>query len=284
MNNLKETIKNKQGITLISLVVTIVILLILAGVSIAMLVGDNGIINQASRAKEASKKAGIIEEIKIDIATKQTKNLGNINETEIYNILNKYGSIDGDILKTGNLEIKISEIWQDFKIERTSNNIVNPSTIKYGKYNSNNTELSHDEWSCTPPIEVESNTNYISNRCIGFVTCYDQEENYIGKLTLDDDKQASTLTKGFTTPENCKFIIISFHNKNIATVTNENFMEFVWVGKNQTNNIVYEPYGTVNYSEGIPNKLDKNRILYDTVLHSGIYFTYALNLLEMREI
>ena len=40
-----------KGITLIALVVTIVVLLILAGVSISMLTGENGIIIQAQNAK-----------------------------------------------------------------------------------------------------------------------------------------------------------------------------------------------------------------------------------------
>lgn len=45
--------KNKeQGITLVSLVVTIIVLIILAGVSINTLVGDNGIITMAQQAKE----------------------------------------------------------------------------------------------------------------------------------------------------------------------------------------------------------------------------------------
>ena len=43
---------NEKGITLIALVITIIVLLILAGVSISMLTGDNGIITQAQRAKE----------------------------------------------------------------------------------------------------------------------------------------------------------------------------------------------------------------------------------------
>ena len=43
--------KNNKGITLIALVVTIIVLLILAGVSIAMLTGENGILG---KAKEAS--------------------------------------------------------------------------------------------------------------------------------------------------------------------------------------------------------------------------------------
>ena len=44
--------KNNKGITLIALVITIIVLLILAGVSIAMLTGQNGILTQAQRAKE----------------------------------------------------------------------------------------------------------------------------------------------------------------------------------------------------------------------------------------
>ena len=43
---------NRQGITLIALVITIIVLLILAGVSIAMLTGDNGIITQAQKCND----------------------------------------------------------------------------------------------------------------------------------------------------------------------------------------------------------------------------------------
>ena len=46
----KVMFKSKRGITLIVLVVTIVVLLILAGVSIAMLSGENGIITQTFKA------------------------------------------------------------------------------------------------------------------------------------------------------------------------------------------------------------------------------------------
>ena len=46
---MRET--NEKGITLIALVITIIILLILAGVSIAMLTGQNGILTQAQKAK-----------------------------------------------------------------------------------------------------------------------------------------------------------------------------------------------------------------------------------------
>lgn len=45
-------LKGQKGVTLVALVVTIIVLIILAGVSIAMAVGSNGI---ATRAEEASK-------------------------------------------------------------------------------------------------------------------------------------------------------------------------------------------------------------------------------------
>ena len=48
-------IKEKRGITLISLVVTIILLLILAGISITMLTGENGIFKTAQKAKLESK-------------------------------------------------------------------------------------------------------------------------------------------------------------------------------------------------------------------------------------
>ena len=55
--------KNKKGITLIALVLTIIVLLILAGVSITTLTGNNGILSQAQKAKKeteiSSEKEGI---------------------------------------------------------------------------------------------------------------------------------------------------------------------------------------------------------------------------------
>ena len=54
-------IKQNGGITLIALVITIIVLLILAGVSIATLTGPNGLITRANQAKEATEQAGIDE-------------------------------------------------------------------------------------------------------------------------------------------------------------------------------------------------------------------------------
>ena len=59
--------KQDKGITLIALVVTIVVLLILAGVSIQMLGGENGIIKQAVESKDKTKEANAKEKISVEV-------------------------------------------------------------------------------------------------------------------------------------------------------------------------------------------------------------------------
>ena len=54
---LRNTLRRNKGITLIALVVTIIVLLILAGISIVMLTGQNGILNRAVEAKEKTEVA-----------------------------------------------------------------------------------------------------------------------------------------------------------------------------------------------------------------------------------
>ena len=57
--------KGNKGITLIALVVTIIVLLILAGVAIAMLRGDNGILNRATEAKYENVIGSFNEQVKL---------------------------------------------------------------------------------------------------------------------------------------------------------------------------------------------------------------------------
>ena len=52
-----RSIKEKRGITLIALAVTIVVLLILAAVTITFVLGDDGIINKAKEAANAMNNA-----------------------------------------------------------------------------------------------------------------------------------------------------------------------------------------------------------------------------------
>ena len=66
-NKLKEQLKINKGITLIALVITIIVLLILAGVTIATLTGDNGILTKAQNAKEKNAQKTVEEQINLAV-------------------------------------------------------------------------------------------------------------------------------------------------------------------------------------------------------------------------
>ena len=59
--------KNNKGITLIALVITIIVLLILAGVTITTLTGENGILTRANEAKKVTEKANVKEQIQMAV-------------------------------------------------------------------------------------------------------------------------------------------------------------------------------------------------------------------------
>ncbi len=68
MRKLKwKTKKTNEGITLIALIITIIVLLILAGISIATLTGENGILTKASTAKKETQKASAKEKVEIAV-------------------------------------------------------------------------------------------------------------------------------------------------------------------------------------------------------------------------
>ena len=74
--------RNQKGITLIALVITIIVLLILAGVSIAMLTGDNGILTRAGEAKDDTAVAEAVERINMELSAAYALVLsGDIGET-----------------------------------------------------------------------------------------------------------------------------------------------------------------------------------------------------------
>ena len=59
--------RKNSGVTLIALIITIIVLLILAGVTIAMIVGDNGILNRATDASRETEIASVKEQAQLDI-------------------------------------------------------------------------------------------------------------------------------------------------------------------------------------------------------------------------
>ncbi len=108
---LRDTLRRNKGITLIALVVTIIVLLILAGISIAMLTGQNGILNRAAEAKEKTRVAQEDESQKLkgyeDIMAQYTGNLPSREETKPYFPNSTFSYKEGDlstglVIKDGN--------------------------------------------------------------------------------------------------------------------------------------------------------------------------------------
>ena len=103
-------LNNKKGITLIALVVTVVVLIILAGVSINAVLGDNGIIKKANQAASVTKEAEVKEAI---------------NRT----ILEFYLTDDYETLEDF-LKAKVTE----GKIDSVTKNADGTLTVKKGEY------------------------------------------------------------------------------------------------------------------------------------------------------
>ena len=103
-------LNNKKGITLIALVVTVVVLIILAGVSINAVLGDNGIIKKANQAASVTKEAEVKEAINRTIL-------------EFY-LTNDYATLE-DFLKAK---------AEDGSIDSVTKNADGTLTVKKGEY------------------------------------------------------------------------------------------------------------------------------------------------------
>ena len=124
--------KNKElGITLIALAVTIIVMLILAGVTMAALTSENGIINQASKVKETSKVAKTEEEARLEysnlIVEKQMEGHGEVTElSDVIGKLEENGYETAE--KDGKNYIKIGEYYYEIKLENNQISIAREKT------------------------------------------------------------------------------------------------------------------------------------------------------------
>lgn len=84
---MKEKLKAKNGITLIALVITIIILIILAGVSISLVLGDNGIITRAKEAKSTYSQEAVREKVEMILAEYAAEEI--LENKDLDNYLNK---------------------------------------------------------------------------------------------------------------------------------------------------------------------------------------------------
>ena len=145
MTKYEQSLKNKsKGITLIALVITIIVLLILAGVSIAMLTGDNGILTQARKAKERTEEAAAEEMEMInqleDVITEGTgggylKSKG-VNSPKLvqgmkkimFTLPDENNNTKGEVIKEGESGFD-DDNWYDYKTSKWANTMTEDGSM-----------------------------------------------------------------------------------------------------------------------------------------------------------
>ena len=129
-------LKNKKGITLIALVVTIVVLLILAGVSINLVLDNNGIIAKSKDAKNNAIESDEKEKVEMAYVSATLKKLGDtVTAEELQEELDSsVGTGKTDVTTNGDdtLNVLFSDTEHNFNVDEGKVEKAKPITNNYG--------------------------------------------------------------------------------------------------------------------------------------------------------
>ena len=245
----KKIFKSTKGITLIALVVTIIILLILAGVSIAMLTGNNGILSQAGRAKDRTREEGAREKIQL----------------EVMGAYDKYGNINVEKLKT-NLENNVgadtSKI-NDISIDgATTGKITVDGKDFYVDENGNVLDYDGPEGTDTP----EKSTETTIDRSKGTIdVVFLQNTSYAVSQTPNAPALDNTMVPVKYNTETKNWIVCSkddaeWYNYAAQSSATESGGSSKWANVMLTDDIVVEKEGTTYDASAIKNLLTGNNL------------------------
>ena len=230
-------LNNKKGITLIALVVTVVVLIILAGVSINAVLGDNGIIKKANQAASVTKEAEVKEAINRTIL-------------EFY-LTNDYETLE-DFLKAK---------AEDGSIDSVTKNADGTLTVKKGEYS----------------VTVENKTNSSGGSSSGGSTGGETQtpEITIGeaKVVANSDGTGSAITANSVYLGNTLYITFS-HSITGGTTTVDNPIPYA-VTKNGT--YTFTVTGTVNgksYTKNVSVTVNQFKDVYE-YMQTNTKVTYS---------
>ena len=100
--------KNNKGITLVALVITIIVLLILAGVSLSLVLGENGVLSQAKNAKVKTDTAAAKEKLLLDLSEYEIARLTG-EKPELEEFLEEKGYEVEEVENTTYSSVKVDE-------------------------------------------------------------------------------------------------------------------------------------------------------------------------------
>ena len=229
-------LKSKKGITLVALVVTIVVLLILAGVSINAVLGDNGIIKKANQAASVTKEAEVKEAINRTIL-------------EFY-LTNDYETLE-DFLKAK---------AEDGSIDSVTKNADGTLTVKKGEYS----------------VTVENKTNSSNGSSSGGSTGGETQtpEITIGeaKVVANSDGTGSAITDVASVYLGNTLYITFSHSITGGTTTVDKTIPYA-VTANGT--YTFTVTGTVNgksYTKNVSVTVNQFKDVYELTYSDGIVY------------
>ena len=230
-NCIKKFLKASNGITLIALVITIIVLLILAGISISMLAGDNSILQKSTEAKRTTERAEAKEQAKMDIMAyiaDKTANHQNasLDDEKIQEILSdnksyvKTANATSFITAKGEYEIPYSELYTETQTTPTTPTTPTNPPQSFGFNSSDNTFIGqltdNDSRTCSGDSEFENGYKFTQGHFIlveDYDGMYPPEDAYF----VWDESPYGEITEGSDCFSNCDNFDIYYTNGTFFT-------------------------------------------------------------------
>lgn len=250
--------KTNKGITLIALVVTILVLLILAGVAITTLMGDNGIITKTETSKKTTEVAGIqetlqtgIEALKIDYhSNPNTGTIGQYIENHVDDLKKAIGVENETLTVSGN---KITYKGLQFTVDAQTGVITDRATAIVGSTKSWTTATEDGKTIIT---DGEGNKIKIGDKIAYDPSVGATDTTYTSLKTntgYDNDQIFNVATLSKTSKENWRVFGFNETTKEIIIIP-ENFVGPLADSKNYTSGpslTYYYLRGRTGYQNGI---------------------------------
>ena len=243
----KQKLKENKGITLIALVITIIVLLILAGVTIATLTGDNGILGKANDAKTQTEQAKEDENLKIAIAGSYGTD-GKLNLKDLKDNLTNQG-IDYDKNNTG-FPLEVIVNGEKKKIDANGNIIESIQSLKTKGTVFKDTTTLEDTYGNQVTIPK------------GFKIANDSATDVTGGIVIEDATYTNTIGSQFVwipvgTGENA---IKKANNKTVEIKLSRYTFANDGTPTDQGDNIInsyYQELATSNYGNATAKDIEK---------------------------
>ena len=242
---MKLNLKERNGITLIALVITVIVLLILAGVTIATLTGDNGILGKANDAKTQTEQAKEDENLKIAIAGSYGTD-GKLNLKDLKDNLENQGISSN----SNEFPLEVTVNGEKKKIDANGNIIESIQSLKTKGTVFKDTTTLEDTYGNQVTIPK------------GFKIANDSATDVTGGIVIEDATYTNTIGSQFVwipvgTGENA---IKKANNKTVEIKLSRYTFEEDGTPIDQEDNIInsyYQELATSNYGNATAKDIEK---------------------------